>query len=104
MTAWLFTNEATEAAEKLIEAVAVLADAGLDLALPSGTPAHRHNVTKLWNRLDQVFLSDHSDNILISCDTQHQENPICFLLLFHAFSCFFQKKQKKYEKAQSSTF
>jgi len=29
---------------------------------------------------------------------------ICFLLLFHAFSCFFQKKQKKYEKAQSSTF
>ena len=40
----LFTNEATEAAEKLIEAVA---DAGLDLALPSGIPTHRHNVTKL---------------------------------------------------------
>ena len=63
----LFTNEATEAAEKLIEAVA---DAGLDLALPSGTPTHRHNVTKLWSRLDQVFISDHSDNILISCDMQ----------------------------------
>ena len=63
----LFTNEATIAAEKLIEAVA---DAGLDLALPSGTPTHRHNVTKLWSRLDQVFITDHSDNILISCDTQ----------------------------------
>jgi len=63
----LFTNEATAAAEKLIEAIA---DAGLDLALPSGTPTHRHNVSKLWSRLDQVFISDHSKNILVSCDTQ----------------------------------
>ena len=63
----LFTNEATEAAEKLIEAIA---NAGLDLALPSGIPTHRHNVSKLWSRLDQVFISDHSDNILVSCDTQ----------------------------------
>jgi hypothetical protein len=61
----LFTNEATEAVEKLIEAIA---DAGLDLALLSRTPTHRHNVTKLWSRLDQVFISNHSDNILISCD------------------------------------
>ena len=63
----LFTNEAIEAAEKLIEAVA---DAGLEIALPRGTPTHKHNVTKQWSRLDQVFLSDHSENILISCDTQ----------------------------------
>ena len=62
----LFTNEATEAAEKLIEAIT---DAGLDLALPSGIPTHRHNISKLWSRLDQVFISDHSDNILVSCDT-----------------------------------
>ena len=39
----LFTNEATEAAEKLIGAIA---DAGLDLALPSGIPTHEHSVTK----------------------------------------------------------
>ena len=39
----LFTNEATEAAEKLIEAVM---DAGLELALPNGIPTHKHNVTK----------------------------------------------------------
>jgi len=63
----LFTSEATRAAEKLIEAVA---DAGLDLALPSGTPTHRHNVTKKWSRLDQVFISDHSENTITTCDTQ----------------------------------
>ena len=63
----LFTNEAIDAAEKLIEAVA---DAGLELALPSGIPTHRHNVTKKWSRLDQVFISDHSENVLITCDTQ----------------------------------
>jgi hypothetical protein len=39
----LFTNEATKAAEKLIEAVM---DAGLVLALPNGIPTHEHNVTK----------------------------------------------------------
>jgi len=63
----LFTSEATSTAEKLIEAVA---DAGLELALPSGTPTHRHNITKKWSRLDQVFLSDHSKNKIITCDTQ----------------------------------
>ena len=63
----LFTNKAIGAAEKLIEAVA---DMGLEIALPSGIPTHRHNVTKHWSRLDQVFLSDHSESILISCDMQ----------------------------------
>jgi len=69
----LFTNEATEAAERLIEAVA---DVGLELALPSGRPTHEHNVTKRWSRLDQVFLSDHSTNLLISCDTKPEERGI----------------------------
>src|SRR5260221_4916436 len=63
----LFTREATRAAEKLIEAVV---DVGLDLALPSGTPTHRHNVTKKWSRLDQVFISDHSESTIITYDTQ----------------------------------
>ena len=62
----LFTGDAAEAAEKLIEA---LADIGLELALPSGIPTHKHNVTKCWSRLDQVFVSDHSESILLSCDT-----------------------------------
>ena len=63
----LFTSEAMEAVEKLIEAVA---DTGLDMALPSGTPTHEHSATKRWSRLDQVFLSEHSGDLLISCDTQ----------------------------------
>jgi len=63
----LFTSEATRVAEKLIEAVT---DAGLELALPSGTLTHRHNVTKKWSRLDQVFISDHSGNTITTCDTQ----------------------------------
>ena len=63
----LFTNEAMSAAEKLIE---VVVDVGLDLALPSGIPTHRHNITKKWSRLDQVFISDHSENIVITCNTQ----------------------------------
>ena len=64
---WLFTPEAMDAMEVLIEAIA---DIGLELALPSGTPTHQHNVTKSWSRLDQVFLSDHADHMMISCDTQ----------------------------------
>ena len=39
----LFTNEATEAAKKLIEAIV---DIGLELVLLSGIPMHEHNVTK----------------------------------------------------------
>jgi len=62
----LFTNEAIEDTEILIEAVA---DASLELVLLSGTPTHIHNVTKKWMRLDQVFLSDHSLDLLIACDT-----------------------------------
>jgi endonuclease/exonuclease/phosphatase family metal-dependent hydrolase len=61
----LFTSDATEVAEKLIEAIA---DIGLDLTLSSRIPTHKHNVMKLWSRLDQVFISDHSENLLISCN------------------------------------
>jgi hypothetical protein len=66
-------NEAMEAAEKLIEAIA---DAGLDLALPSGIPTHKHSVTKRWSRLDQVFLSKRSNDLLTSCNTQPEARGI----------------------------
>jgi|SRR6266850_1036997 len=69
----LFTNKEMEAAEILIEAVT---DAGLEIALPSGIPTHIHNVTKHWSRLDQVFLSDHSANMLILCNTQPKHRGI----------------------------
>ena len=44
--------------------------------MPSGTPTHKHNVMKLWSRLDQVFLSDHSENLLISCNMQPDQRGI----------------------------
>jgi len=31
---------------------------------------HQHNATKSWSRLDQVFISEHSEHMLISCNTQ----------------------------------
>lgn len=62
----LFTDQATKAAEELIDAVASL---GLELALPQGIPTHRHNVTKKWTRLDQVFISDHSLEYVEVCET-----------------------------------
>jgi exonuclease III len=69
----LFTPAALEAAETLIEAVA---DAGLELVLPSGIPTHYHNVTKRWSRLDQVFLSEQSANLLIACETRPEARGI----------------------------
>ena len=63
----LFMPKAMHAVEVLIE---VVADVGLELALPSGTPTHQHNVTKSWSRLDQVFLLEHTKHMLISCDMQ----------------------------------
>jgi Endonuclease-reverse transcriptase len=62
----LFTKDATKAAETLIAATA---EAGLELALPGGIPMHIHNVTKMWTRLDHVFISEHSMDLVTVCDT-----------------------------------
>jgi len=63
----LFTPKVMNAAEVLIE---VITDTGLELALPSRIPTHQHNITKSWSRLDQVFLSEHSEHMLVSCNTR----------------------------------
>jgi ribonuclease HI len=47
------------------------------MVLPSGTPTHLHNVSKRWSRLDNVFMSDHSLDMLISCDTMPEQRGIC---------------------------
>lgn len=70
----LFTREAVTTAEALIEAVV---EAGLDMILPSGTPMHLHNVSKCWSRLDNVFMSDHSTDILLSCDMLPEQCGVC---------------------------
>ena len=66
----LFTTTAIKKAEKLISAIA---DAGLDLALPPKIPTHKHNVSKKWTRLDHVFLSEHSFDMLLSCEVLADE-------------------------------
>jgi ribonuclease HI len=66
----LFTPEALEKAQKLIDAVS---DAGLEPALPARMPTHFHNVTKRWSRLDQVFLSDHSLDSIVTCEARYSD-------------------------------
>ena len=70
----LFTKAALKAAESLIEAVA---EAGLEMTLPSCTPTHQHNVSKCWTRLDNVFISDHSLDAVLSCDTIPEQRGTC---------------------------
>ena len=69
----LFMREALNTAEILIE---VVAEAGLEMALPSSITTHIYNVMKKWSRLDQVFLSKHSENLLITCNTQMESRGI----------------------------
>jgi hypothetical protein len=65
--------EVLRVAELLIEMVASI---GLVLVLPSGTPTHYHNVTKKWSRLDQVSITEQSENTLITCDMQTDHRGI----------------------------
>ena len=69
----LFTNEVMDAAKKLIEAIT---STGLDLALPGRIPTHEHNITKHWSRLDQVFLSTHSKEVLTTCNMVPEQRGI----------------------------
>ena len=70
----LFTNEAVAAAEALIE---VVAEAGLNMVLLSNTPTHLHNISKCWSRLNNVFLLNHSAEILLFCNTLSDQHGVC---------------------------
>jgi hypothetical protein len=69
----LFTKDAIKAAEILIEA---MAKAGLELVLPRGIPTHIHNASKQWTRLDQVFISKQSTELITVCDTMTSDRGI----------------------------
>ena len=69
----LFTKEAMEKAEMLIQ---VVAEIGLDLSLQAGTPTHKHNVTKRWSRLDQVFATEHTLETLTQCEVLPAEQGL----------------------------
>ena len=61
----IFSGDTICKAEMLIEAVT---EAGLISALPHRMPTHCHHVTKHWSRLDQVFILEHSKNMLMACE------------------------------------
>jgi hypothetical protein len=51
-----------------------VAEAGLVMALPYRAPTHYHHVTKRWSRLNQVFILEHSEDMLTACKilTKHR--------------------------------
>ena len=62
----LFTREATDHTEVLIQS---LAEIGLEMVLEAGVPTHEHFVTKRWSRLDHVFSTEHTIKAIVRCET-----------------------------------
>ena len=69
----LFTREATNQAEVLIQS---LAEIGLEMALEAGVPTHEHYVAKRWSRLDHVFSTEHTIEAIISCEVLADEQGV----------------------------
>ena len=57
--------------------IGAVAEAGSEMVLPSGIPTHLYNISKCWSRLDNVFLTDHSIDMLISCNTLLEQCGVC---------------------------
>ena len=62
----LFTNAVLEAAQKLIN---VLADYGMVQALPKDLPTLQSTSSGNWTRPDNVFCTDHSEQLITLCTT-----------------------------------
>ena len=56
--------------------IGAVAEAGLEMILPSSIPTHLYNIFKHWSRLDNVFLSDHSLDLLISCNMLPEQRGV----------------------------
>ena len=61
----LFTPAHLRAAELLIQHVA---DWDLIMTLPASMPTHEHHVTKKKSRLDNVFCTPHTTDLIIQCE------------------------------------
>ena len=62
----LFTAAALDAAQKLLD---LLADFGMVQALPKNIPTLQSSSSGNWTRPDNVFCTDHSEEVVISCTT-----------------------------------
>ena len=70
----LFTPQAMREAEVLI---AMVADEGMDMALPKGIPTLKHMVTNLYSRTDNVWCSETLLNRVLHCDVDGYLQPPC---------------------------
>ena len=69
----LFTRDALDAAETLLKAIVELR---LEMALLAGIPTHHHYVTKKWSRLDQVFVTENTIDMVISCEAKPDDKGL----------------------------
>ena len=69
----LFTQQATRAAEGLIEVIATF---NLDMTLPKGTPTLQHMVTKRYSRPDNAFCTKSILNLLTQCKVDLSLHPL----------------------------
>ena len=68
------TAEAQEVSQQLIELVA---DHGMQMALPKNRPTLQSTSTGNWTRPDNVFCTDHTLNVITQCDTKPRRRPPC---------------------------
>lgn len=68
----LFTQKHLDDAEVVIN---MLADYGMEMALPPGIPTLEHMVSKELHRVDQVFISAELSDYIIHCDTLKYRPP-----------------------------
>ena len=70
----LFTPQAIMEADMLID---MIADKGLEMALPRGIPTLKHMVTNLHLRPDNVWCSPELIPLIIQCDVDRYLQPPC---------------------------
>ena len=68
----LFTNQAINQASNLIE---LIANYGLNMALPKGLPTLQHMVTKKYSRPDNVFVTKGLSDLITRCKVDPSSQP-----------------------------
>ena len=70
----LFTPQALRDATPLLE---MIANEGLDMALPKGEPTLKHMVTNLYSRPDNVWCSAEISPLIVRCEVDAYLQPPC---------------------------
>ena len=70
----LFTHTATRQADGLIT---LLAEFGMEMTLPKGTPTLQHMRSKRYSRPDNVFCTPRISNMITRCEVDPKHRPPC---------------------------